>query len=210
MLTSTVKITVKVSVKLLQRALLVVLVSSGLMGCISNTAAPTTYHYILDTKPTGAQSIISGAAATNEQSFIKLLPINVPDYLNQPNLVLKLSNHQIKIANYHFWAEDLRQSIQRVLLKELNHTKRDTNTDANISVVYAQNCISCDELMITIDHFYPTEQGEVVLSGTYEMIAKGGKQTQTQFALVSTLEEGGYDEAVSTMRAMLGELAKSI
>jgi uncharacterized lipoprotein YmbA len=169
------------------------------MGCVNTAPQPESYYYILDdTQQNAPQNEILARTTTQ----VRVLPVRVPDYLRQPNLVLKLSNHQIKIANYHFWAEDLSQSIQRVLVNELNNK--------GTSVNYTQRCISCDELAIVLDHFYPTEQGEVVLSGTYEITSKAQTTVTKRFSLTQSLTEGGYDEAVASMRALLTDLAGQI
>ncbi|MFT6267969.1 MAG: putative lipoprotein YmbA [Alphaproteobacteria bacterium] len=184
------------------RILITLFLTAGLLGCVTSTTPTETFNYILDNDPVGSQNTLATASIIAKKAGIKVLPVQVPDYLNQPNLILKLSNHQIKIANYHFWAEDLSQSIQRVLINELNNAHNDLS--------YTQRCVGCDELAITIDHFYPTEQGDVVLSGTYENVLKDGSRSQTRFSLTKKLEKGGFDEAVSAMRALLGELAQQI
>jgi uncharacterized lipoprotein YmbA len=186
---------------MIARIFITLFLSSGLLGCITNSTPSQTFHYILDSEPF-VEIANRANSAVAMQTQIKISQINVPDYLNQPNLVLKLSNHQIKIANYHFWAENLRQSIQRVLINELN------NNSANLN--YTQQCTSCDALAITIDHFYPTQQGDVVLSGSYEWMTQDGSQQQIRFSFSRKLEQGGYDEAVATMRALLSELAQQI
>jgi uncharacterized lipoprotein YmbA len=184
------------------KILVTLFLTTGLLGCVSSTAPPETFNYILDNQPTGIQSTLKTATVLTKQTAIRVLAVQVPDYLNQPNLVLKLSDHQIKIANYHFWAEDLSQSIQRVLINELNSTHSDFS--------YRERCAGCDELAITIDHFYPTEQGNVVLSGSYEKVTKDDNRGHVRFYLTQKLEKGGFDEAVSVMRALLGELAQQI
>jgi len=172
------------------------LVLFALSGCVNTTPATDSYYYILDTMP---QQKITAVNVVENLEQIKVRPVTLPDYLNQPNLVLKLSDHQIKIANYHFWAENLRQSIQRVLINELNAN--------NSEISFTQACAKCDELVITIDHFYPTQNGEVVLVGSYYLTSN---YTQNRFILKRELEQGGYNEAVSAMRALLTDLAEQI
>ena len=207
----------------------VLFVSLSLFGCINNGTPPQSFYYLLDAhyisnKDSAAINandvIIANKVVTNigsdAQTQIKILPVNLPGYLNQPNLILKLSNHQIKIANYHFWAEDVDQSIQRILISELSKI--------NSAISYTTRCETCKQLAVNIDHFYPTERGEVVLSGSYETINPQNlphnlpqhemtqlTMTQTvQFSFTQKLNNGGYDEAVEVMRSLLGELANEI
>lgn len=164
-----------------------------LNGCVNSKPAPNAFYYVLDPKPQSFQ-----AKTTTTQ--YKVLPVAVPDYLNQPNLVLKLSDHQIKITNYHFWAEDLRQSIQWVLINELNQ--------ANKQASFTSNCTQCSQISLTLQHFYPTESGDVVLAGSYQI--KTETDQQYSFSYTGSLNKGGFDEAVSVMRGLLNELVVDI
>jgi uncharacterized lipoprotein YmbA len=181
------------------KALFTFLALFALVGCINTQQAPETFYYILDSTPQSAEHTTT-AKTDGSVRHIKVNPVVLPDYLNQPNLVLKLSDHQIKIANYHFWAEDLRQSIQQVLINELNIN--------NVATTFAKICSgTCLTLDITIDHFYPTEDGNVMLAGTYYL---SDKQVVKRFVINKSLSKGGYDEAVPVLRSLLSDLAKQI
>jgi uncharacterized lipoprotein YmbA len=173
-----------------------------LSACVNTAPTPDTYYYVLDASP---QSFASKTVDKPLKSY-KVLPVQVPDYLNQTNLVLKLSDHQIKITHYHYWAEDLRQSIQRIIINELNQ--------ANSEASFSKQCGQCAPLQISLQHFYPTESGDVVLAGTYQITSHSakGKRTEQQysFSFNRSLETGGYDEAVATMRLLLDDLAIQI
>ena len=181
------------------RTLFTFLTLFALAGCINTQQTPETFYYILDRSPVSAE-YAKTAKTGDKVKQVKVNQVVLPDYLNQPNLVLKLSDHQIKIANYHFWAEDLRQSIQQVLINELNVNNPDTT--------FAKVCSgACTSLDITIDHFYPTEDGDVLLAGTYY---QSSNKIVNRFVLKRNLNKGGYNEAVPAMRALLSELASQI
>jgi len=164
-------------------------------GCVNSEAPPDTFYYVLDPAPQTYD------AKTNATPY-KIKPVVLPDYMNQPNLVLKLSDHQIKITNYHFWAADLRQSVQSVLINELNLI--------NNAASFSNNCGQCTEISVYIQHYYPTEDGDVVLSGNYQINSGQQSQSLHSFSLKNSLQKGGYDEAVAAMRKLLDELAADI
>ncbi len=168
-----------------------------LSACVTSTTTPDTFYYVLNSQ-SGLQSKVEKSTAKQ----VKIQTVKLPDYMKQANLVLKLSDHQIKLANYHFWAEDLSQSITRAIVNDLNQQHQ------NIS--FTQQCSACDKLSITIDHFYPTEGGDVLLTGSYEMRINDKELTQARFSLKTELNEGGYDEAVAKMRQLVAELASVI
>lgn len=179
----------------LTRALLIGAGAFILSACVSSEPPPESFYYVLDPKPQ------SFAAKTASKQY-KILPVIVPDYMNQPNLVLKLSDHQIKISHYHFWAQDLRRSIQRVLISELNQ--------ANTEVSFVQSCTRCEQISVILHHYYPTESGDVRLSGSYLINSGYSSQQQHSFSFTRSLQTGGYEEAVSVMRVLLDDLAINI
>jgi uncharacterized lipoprotein YmbA len=176
-------------------ACLVVFCTLALSACVTSPAPPKSIYYVLDPKPQ------SFASKTASQQY-KLLPVTLPDYMNQPNLVLKLSGHEIKITHYHFWAEDLRRSIQGVISNELNL--------ANSDISFLPSCARCGQIAITIYHFYPTESGDVFLSGSFQINPDNAPQQHHSFSYSRSLQDGGYNEAVSVMRALLDELVLDI
>lgn len=166
-----------------------------LQACATSAPPPDTFYYVLDPAP-------KSFAVKNAETEIKILPVTLPDYMNQPNLVIKLSDHQIKITNYHYWADDLRQSVQRVVINELNQL--------NNTVNFTQQCRNCINVEISIDHYYPTEGGDVLLAGTYVVIGTNAKQNINSFSFSTSLSDGGFDESVAKMRELLDALSAEI
>lgn len=169
-----------------------------LQACVSSKPPPDTFYYVLDPAP---RYKLEKTSARQYQ----VLPVVLPNYMYQPNLVLKLSDHQIKITNYHYWADDLRKSVQRVLINELNHL--------NAELSFVDKCKSCvGSISISIDHYYPTESGDVLLAGTYviENTLLPDQTTSHNFQFSTTLKDGGFDESVAKMRALLDQLSMSV
>ena len=48
-------------------------------------------------------------------------PIKIPDYLDQPQIVTRMTPHEIKMADYDRWAERLKDNFTRVLVKNLSN-----------------------------------------------------------------------------------------
>lgn len=180
---------------MIKNILLIVLSAVAINGCVNLDKPPSAKHYILDSDPS---TFNSEGKSTN----VKVLPIRIPTYLNQANLVIKLDDHQIQISNYHFWADDLRQSIQRVMIKQLNLLDSDFS--------FGEECRNCQQIGIHIDHYYPSQSGEVYLSGTYTITEYNQSQTQHGFSYSLQLQKGGFDESVKGMRSLLNELADNI
>lgn len=170
-----------------------------LTGCTAVTPlTPKVTYYLLDEVPLTAPQPPTG------QAIIQVTAITVPEYLNRSNLVMRKANQEMSFANYHSWADSLPAAMQRVVVQALNQ-----NT-TNIS--YSRYCATanCPRLQIAVDHFYPTESGDVVLAGSYVFASKSGATRPVPFVLTKALESGGYHEAVQQMRELLWALSDHI
>jgi uncharacterized lipoprotein YmbA len=63
---------------------------------------------------------------------------------------------------------------------------------------------------VTIDHFYPSSDGKLLLSGSFEVITDNGQSTISRFQLLEELDGDGYANAVKQMRKQVGLLALRI
>jgi uncharacterized lipoprotein YmbA len=171
------------------------LTSLLLLGCSAIEAEKPVNYYVLDAKPSAVnKKLIHSTYAVN--------PIELPDYLNQPNIVLRDESQRLHIAYYHSWADDLASTIRRVVITELNSTKNNARFNAR--------CDNCDSITITLAHFYPTTQGEVVLSGSYQIIQAEQAPLSQDFFIQVDLEKDGYEHAVEKMREALVALTALI
>lgn len=181
--------------------IILVLMAVWLSGCTSvSPLTPQVTYYLLDEIPKAQiQEQIQ-----SDQPQIQVARIAVPDYLNRPSLVMRRNNQQMTFANYHSWADSLPTAMQRVIVSALNQT--------SATVQYTRHCTlrKCAQLQIVVDHFYPTETGDVVLSGSYSFTGTTAKSSPKPFTLTETLKSGGYNEAVQKMRELLFDLAEQI
>ena len=174
----------------------------SLSACLSTDPLPESYYYLLD-EPNYDQYVFSSSPLSSDQKLtVKVNIVSVADYLSQPNLVMKLENHQINSANYHAWGEDLPSGMQRVLIKDLNKKFK--------QATFFERCTNCAELSVYIDHFYPTSSGEVILSGSYEIKLTSNQFYRQDFSFSATQSETGYKYSVAKMRLLLSQLADNI
>ena len=164
-------------------------------ACGTMKQAPDTTFYLFDADPLAQQH-----KATDVR--IKLEKINLPDYLSSNQLVMRKSGHLLIKANYHSWADSLDESIQRALLNDLNSMHAESEF-----VVW---CSPCDSISVTIEHFYPSAEGKLLLSGFFEISKSEGENKLSYFQLEDELILDGYANAVKQMRAQISELAAKI
>lgn len=166
-----------------------------LMSCSAGPQAPDTVYYLLDAEPAAHTS-------KNSEASIRLEKVNLPNYLNTNQLVMRDSGHILLKANYHSWADSLDESIQRALLGDLNAMNA-----KNEFVVWCNDCIG---IRVFIEHFYPSSEGKLLLSGHFEISGLDNKKRLTRFQFNNDLQEAGYANAVKQMRDQVNALAEHI
>ena len=161
---------------------LVLTLALMMSGC-SSSPSPSAKFYLLHHETKVNQPLTSDKAIKAKVEF--------PDYLTQPNLVMKLGRHQLHYAQYHKWAEPLPVSFEKALNAELSAMQ--VNRD--------------ESLIVTVEHFHISERNSVILSGYYVAQHKHNAQL---FYFENKLNEDGYPHAVGQLRKLVTLLAKQI
>ena len=86
-----------------------------LTGC--GTSAPTRF-YVLSPMPAaeeGSQVVLGERCLA-----IGIGPITLPQYLERPQIVTRLNNNEMKLADFDQWAEPLKDNFTRVMAENLS------------------------------------------------------------------------------------------
>jgi len=180
------------------RILLIFIALQMLTACSSTpTEQPSIRYYLLEREPSSIDGRLRG-----DLKRIQLASIGLPDYLSQSNLVMRERDHGLRIANYHHWAGELGEAIQRALIVDLNQ-------DVG-AMVFDRYSKTGNQIKVDIEHFYPTADGQVILSGRYALLLDNQPEFYTPFHFAEVLAEDGYENSVKQMRALLQNLSVHI
>lgn len=89
-------------------------------GCISISTAPTQF-YVLTALPSSERLPPLPEPADKRNLAIGVGPVELPRYLDQPQIVTRLSPTSLHLSEFHRWAEPLQDSVARVLAENLSH-----------------------------------------------------------------------------------------
>ena len=174
-----------------------------LTGCNSNPAKKSNYYLL------NSSAVQSESSQLVAQPDYVLERIRMPDYLVQPNLVMQLSDHRLHYAGYDMWAESLQTAVSKVLVSELQNKGLKVHD-------HSETDLEVNRLFVRIDHFYPTDNSRVILSGKYWVEDPVNKKVirGSQFRFQDNLDRDGYAHAVAKMRelvdALSGQLIKEL
>lgn len=174
------------------------MLSLWLFGCTSSPhIEENVTYYIFDANP-----LPQTTEHASNLTPVNIAAVKLPRYLSGDHLIMQSQDHSFVRANYHSWADNLDAAIKRAIISDVNQTN---------SKFYAVNkCQTCTSITVHIEHFYPTDGGDILLSGYTEQNSGNSENKITRFYYKTALESAGYANAVKQMRKQVSLLTKDV
>jgi uncharacterized protein len=139
----------------------------ALVVCLSACAgkSASSKFYVLSPLP---QSKLSGA----DGASIGVFPVSMPDYLDRPQVVTRVSENEIKLDEFSRWAEPLKENFYTVLVDNLStllSNEKIIKTSHNLGTPLTLH------VGVEVLQFDGTLGGDVVLSVKWGLFGEGGK-----------------------------------
>jgi len=187
----------------LKTYLAIVLACLNLAAC-SSTPAPIEY-YRLD--PVRSEASAVSTASGTEQ--VVLESVDMPKFLLQPGLAMQTGPHKITISKSHLWAERLDKAVPLLLVSKLQGL-----SDGYSFYLDGYDWVvgEYSRLRLRLDNLQPTASGEVIASGTFQLISANPDQAPVKrdFYFSADLRRDGYSEAVAQLEYLIGKIAEDI
>ncbi|SEL73408.1 hypothetical protein SAMN05216262_11953 [Colwellia chukchiensis] len=177
-----------------------------MLTACSSTKRIETQYYLLDSPTLASAEPIE---VTKSKPTILVTVATLPEYLQQTNLLLQLSDHQLHFAKFHQWAEPLQVGLVNSLVRELNKDADKNHYQATTDIATP----SYDgELKLVVTAFQPTHQSQAMFSGHYTLnsFQSNSVKKQQAFHLTVPLNADGYHHAVMQLRQLVQQLAAQI
>lgn len=181
-----------------------------LQGCgIGGTSRPAQF-YLLTPLPSTTPSLVTG----RDGPTVALGPIEIPEFLDRPQMVTKISPKQVELAEFHRWAESLSTGIGRVLREDLAILLGRGNVSA---FPWADSPPRDYRVQVIFLDFEPAlYREEVLLRALYTITNR--RQPDQVVAREETFtvpidkqsSDGAYPATVEAMSSALSSLAQSI
>ena len=183
------------------KKLLLLFLASWLVGC-SGISPPARFYTL--------QPDLSAAPAANAASMsIGLGPIELPDVLDRPQIVVRTNTYSVDRAEFHLWAGDLKDNMLRMMAHEIMH---DLGTE-HVSIYPWPRHRALDyQVRIDILRFDGELGGKAYLQGTWTLIdGQGRNELKTlSFALSERTEKVDHEALVAAMSRLLTRLGNGI
>ena len=157
----------------------------------------------------GDLSVVGNGATENLK--IELLNLHVPRYLERTHIAVRTSGNSLQFSELNQWGEDLRKNLMRTLARNLAQLL----STADISTPLSRSSSIPDyRLEVHIDQFEQDVDGFVRLAARWQLIDAGDDTPlgirAAELTGTRKLDENDYDEMVSEMRDLFGQLCTSI
>lgn len=176
--------------------LLFVAAASVLVSACSTTP-PARHRYLLRSD----SPIESRRVDRLDQYYLGEL--KVANYIDQPGLVLEVSDGRIHAARYHQWAEPLRISLREFLSSEIPVRPEVFSAGPTSDLAKASR------IDVHISQLHGDSAGNAVLVA-YWSLQSGNQSERFQFVHSLALQGTGYESLVAAKQQLLIHLAEAI
>ena len=173
-------------------------------GCASS---PSARFYTLSPSATTGPEI--EPSASDGCLSLGIGPIRIPDYLDHPQIVTRDTSHEIKMADYDRWAERLKDSFTRVLVKNLS----DSLCTKTIVLFPWRGGVPIDyRVEMEVLRLDGSLGGDVMLEAWWVVLSGDGKKMVLSKKSTFTMAVAGkdYNALVSTESRTVGLLSSEI
>jgi len=176
----------------------------NLWGC-ANTQP--THFYLLRAIASSTSSVMVETKKSGVS--LGLGPISFPKYLDRPHIVTRISSHEIDLAEFHKWAEPLKDNVANVLQENLSVL---LSTDR--IVPYPWNRLNLPDYKLSLDviQLDGKKHQEAVLKVRWTLVENKGKSVlQKKTSQFSEILRGPeYEDLVEAMSRMLASFSQEI
>ncbi|MEO5378058.1 MAG: PqiC family protein [Magnetococcus sp. DMHC-6] len=104
---------------------IVLLVPLWMMGCTSTSMvhSDTTRYFLL------SANVPPPLALVEKRAYVQVDPLDIPEYLNRPEIVIRAGAQEMVLSDFNHWGEDLSANLTRVLEENLANLLPDISID---------------------------------------------------------------------------------
>lgn len=100
----------------MMRAITQIMLIVGVVVVSGCARSPSSKFYLLSALP---QSVATVSGEQISGPVVLIRPLNFPDYIDRPQIVVRENNFELHFSETHRWAEPLQDSFLRVLAENL-------------------------------------------------------------------------------------------
>lgn len=187
-------------------AVVVLLLTLAACGAFVRTSTPTTFYTLTTLVPEEVDAVALGTA---KRMTVAIGPLEIVDYLDRQELVVRSSANTLKIAANERWGGSLRNNVNRTLIDNLALLLGPTG----YRIVSWETPVPADYRMaFSVSRFERNESGKVILEADWQFFAEGGIQVVAigSSRVVEVVTGDNYSATVEAMGRALAVLSREL
>ncbi|MBA4416830.1 MAG: hypothetical protein C0392_02800 [Syntrophus sp. (in: bacteria)] len=180
------------------------IILSFLAGCGSS---PPSRMYTLNSlaAPKSADTTV----ITKDFIVVGIGPLEIPDYLDRPQIVTRTSRNELKLAEFDLWGSPLASDISRSIAENLSSLLKG---DSIAVLPWRVHIKSRYRVPVGIERFDVTPDSAVILKARWGVIEKDSTipQIVRESVITKPLKGSQYSEIVAAMSEALTDLSKEM
>jgi uncharacterized lipoprotein YmbA len=168
-------------------------------------SSPPTRYYQLE------ERISQTDSSPSSMLSVRLGPLYIARYLQQPNIVTRQDDYQVEVAEFDRWVEPLEQSISRILATNLSDALS-SNWVHEFGVGNDAIELFDYQVLITITRFDVDANNTATLKAQWNLVTPRPRVTllAKRTVLTQQVSSSSYSSQVAALSDLISELAKEI
>lgn len=166
-----------------------------------------TRYYLLASTSTAA--IATGQTSPLADKAIGVGPVSIPPYLERPQMMVRVSDQELKPDDFSHWAEPLKANIARVVGEDLALL---TGSGHIRLYPWTRSTPMDYQVAVDVHRFDADGDGEVFLRAGWRILDPHGRQllSERQSTIQRTADGADTGDVVAAMSLALAELDRQI
>lgn len=181
-----------------------VLLTAMCAGC--SRTAPARFYLLNDLQ--GIPEAVAPKATGGPCLTLGIGPVEIPDYLDRPQIVTQVGPNELHLGDFDQWAEPLEKTFMRTLADNLASL-----LCVNEVVYYPSERSGVDfQVLVTVTRFQGLPDGSVVLSAQWQVLrgGRGEVLVRNRTTILERTEGPGYASLVAAQSKALAKLSSEI
>ena len=174
-----------------------------LLGC--NATSQPSKFYLLNSLSAAEQAMVKA----HTELAIGIGPLDIPEYVDRPQIVTRISENELNLAEFHKWAEPLKDNIPQVLADNLSVLLK---TDQVATYPWKRTTPINYQVAIEITRFDTASDGQAHLIARWHLFGEDTRMvldTQTSH-ITKPVEGNDYGTIVLALNQTLADLSRAM
>ena len=175
-----------------------------LAGC--GTSPPAKFYTLT---PLAVQRPAEKVVDTEKNMPIAIGPIEIPEYLDRPEIVTRAEQNQLILSEFNLWGGAFKTDVNRILIENISTLLAG---DGIPIITWKATVAEAHRVPVLISRFDGSPNDNIILKARWALLDKDGKNLDyfRESNITMPVKGSSYSSVVAAMSEALGELSKEI